>query len=222
MCLTLAAVGCSRRPVVSTGVSPTIDETEPVVVAGHFEFPSDRGGQLLAELLTTPGNKEGRQAEDQPGPQRFPESPAVRVPELPLTPVETGPPRLLPASPARPFLPEVLPEDAPFAHHTIEAGLPETPRLVAASGVRLPSAAIDRVPALPILAAAHADRAPLDDLTWEVSLGAALAAPFPGRLLPAPFMKFILPDPFEHRETARLQQPRAENQPPASSSRLPK
>ena len=59
---------------------------------------------------------------------------------------------------------------------------------------------------LPPLAKFQVDRAPLADVTGEVSREAVLRNSIPLRVTPEPFVRYWLPDPFEFR-SAKLPAP---------------
>jgi hypothetical protein len=180
----------------------------PPAPADGFAFPADRGGPLLARLLTPP--EPPRSVTDPPaGPLPRKGVAAVERPEPPLSAVVARPPaatrrpsgKLAPRPPAESFTASELLGPGPPEGVTMPAGLPP----------RVASIDVSRPPALPLTPRPTADRASLDDPTAEFSAQQAVAAPPPGRTSPAPFVRINLPDPFEHASAVRLRTPPADD-----------
>jgi hypothetical protein len=186
-----------------------------------FRFPSDHGGQLLGKLLPPSGKVSP--VEDRPAPRRFPDSPAVRTPPVPVPPGADEVVRLPEPRPAQPARPGPVPEALPLLGYRETPQPPEANSLTAGELVRAPSSDVNRPMPLPLLGALAPDRVPLDDPTSDQSVAAALAGQMPDRTTPAPFLKLTLPDPFENRQTVRLRtMPVEESTPIAAAPRGPK
>ncbi len=110
-------------------------------------------------------------------------------------------PRLPAELPQVALLPRSLPAEAPLSRQPTDTTTPEQQPLPAKPLVRLPSVNVEAPVELPPLAKFQPERAPLTDVTGEVSRAAVLAEPVPVRATPEPFARFVLPDPFEFRAT---------------------
>jgi hypothetical protein len=165
------------------------------VPAAEFRFPDDRGGLLLARLLTP--ERQPLPSDITPGGARpRTRSYGLNDPISVLPPVAVILPQLPPGPGRTKVMPHLLLEE------TLE-GMGEPSRLALAplpegQRIRQSAADINQPAPLPILAALPlTDRASLDDPTTEVSLADAILGIIPMRTAPAPFQKQILPDPFE-------------------------
>jgi hypothetical protein len=186
-----------------------------------FHFPADHGGQLLGNLLLPSGKVSP--VDDRPAPRRFPDSPAVEAPQVPVPPSPGDLVRLPEPKASQPARPGPLPEGLPLLSYKGTPQPPEASSLPAGVLVRLPSPDVNRPVPLPLLGDLAPDRAPFDDPTAEHSLATALAAQMPERTNPAPFLRLTLPDPFENRQTVRLRTlPAEESTPIAAAPRGPK
>ncbi len=182
-----------------------------------FRFPDDKGGALLARLLSpsldpkTPVVKQ---------PRRLPPPASLESPTLPLAPVVVSLPRVS-LTPKRPGLTPrlVLDETLDGAGSPI---LPQSRALVTGDKTRMPSVDVNQPVALPVLARPTPDRASLEDPTTEASAAAAVSAPAPQRTASLPFQRLSVPDPFEHRTAVHLKEtPADETTPPLGSPRTP-
>ncbi len=161
-----------------------------------FRFPNDRGGALLARLLTPERQPLPADRPTGPRPRAVPRSLDNPAPELP--PVATLVPHLPAGSGRTKLMPRLTLEE------TLD-GMAEPSRLSLAplpegERIRLPAADFNQPVPLPVLAQPLPDRASLDDPTTEVSLAEAVMGVVPPRTTPTPFWKQTLPDPFEFRQ----------------------
>jgi hypothetical protein len=232
MAAVLAIAGCSQRyqPLAPQGSAQHsaagsvagAGEEEEALAGERFTYGRDEGGMMLAQVLppveklppyTPPGFGEAL---------RCPESSAVLLPEGALSPLTPDVPESRLEKPLPALRPQILPEEPPLARDVLEPDVPAPPYLLTGAPVRLPVMDPEQPMPVPILAEAHADKAPTGaDLTGDVSTAAALKATLPDRTAPAPFLRLVLPDPFEHSRTVRLSSPPPEGQLPAAVPRLP-
>jgi hypothetical protein len=183
---------------------PSDQDTTPPNTPSEFIFPTDKGGQLLAEKLRPanqitplPANSPA-QSKSRYGP------PAVENPDLPLPATAIPGPSSIPNPKAKPVRPALIHREPPLFRQRIELADPDSVKLPAGPRIAWPSPDVNQPIPLPILARQVHDRASLDDPSGEASLAAALAPTVPDRTTPAPFLKLNLPDPFEHRNAVRL------------------
>jgi hypothetical protein len=169
---------------------------------GSFAFPSDRGGELLAELLVPP--EKGRPAiELASDKRRVGDSVGALEPAPLYMPSETARARPVLEKPLTPRKPGAVPEAVPFLDQLTSPRLPETTTLVVDSRIRTPAPDVNEPLPLPILGERVTDRASLDDPTLEASVALALAASPPRRATRLPFIRLTLPNPFENRDALR-------------------
>lgn len=121
----------------------------------------------------------------------------------------------------RPVRPRLLPEEPPLSRSLFTPVLPESPKLPAGAGVRLPSPPVDEPPPLPILAQRPVDRGAPEDPTAAFAALTALSARLPDRLTPVPFLRVVIPDPFAHYREVRSGKEPVEENLPLMTPRLP-
>jgi hypothetical protein len=163
-----------------------------------FRFPDDRAGPILSQTLPPSEKLPAPSGRDAPAPRSLPPPDHLDKPSLPLPPSQVDMPRL-PAGKTPSLRPSSLPEELPLLGNKADPLPPEVQHLYAGDRIRVPSVDVNKPIPLPILAQPVSTRAPLDEVTSDASLAAALAAIPPGRTTPAPFLKQNLPDPFENR-----------------------
>jgi hypothetical protein len=227
----VALSGCSRTavtlapPYAGAGQEVRLTTNAPqesnqaTAATEGFRLPDDHGGELLAKVLT-PEVRPATQ-DDLTGPRRFPRSPAVETPAIPVPPGQADVVRLPRSNAGSTVRPGPLPEDLPLAGYHDTPPPPEPKTLLTGERVRVPSEDVNQPVPLPLLGQVTPDRAPLDAPTAEHSLAAAVAAQMPARTNPAPFVKLTVPDPFENRQTVRLPAMPPEEVAPARVSRKP-
>jgi hypothetical protein len=231
----IALTGCQRTATLDPAQAVAADQQaangdkasqgdpgkEPAGAGDGFRFPNDHGGQLLGKLLPPSGKVSP--VDDRPAPRRFPDTPAVETPQVPVPPSPGEIVRLPEPKASQPVRPGLVPEGLPLLGYKGMPQPPEANSLTAGELVRVPSLDVNRPMPLPLLGALAPDRVPLDDPTSDHSLAAALAAQMPDRTTPAPFLKLTLPDPFENRQTVRLRtMPVEESTPIAAAPRGPR
>jgi hypothetical protein len=194
------AAGCARKqdkPVVivcdGPGSMHVSDDAPPAGEA--FQLPADVGGKALGKVLPPTGRPGVLENPSRTAPA---EAPAPKLAVLRPTLPEMPPP-----SPKVPELgkgprPRTVTEEALDEGFGTPA-LPERPGFEPGEKAKEPSESVHVPPPLPYLAAAPADRVPLDDPTLEASTAAVLAAPLPERTTPLPFVRLSVPEPFEWR-----------------------
>jgi hypothetical protein len=227
-CLVSLGVGCGR-PTVPVALEPIPVESIPTAVleikaappqpaeaaSDGFQFPSDRGGKLLADLLP-PQPRQSRLPSDPPTERVRFSIPRGLVPSELALPANVAEPPLIAPVRRRPAQPAPLGEGLPLVEVSSDPRVPARAELPAGERVREWSPKVEEPSALPILAQKQGEPANSDDLTSEVSLAAALAAAPPRRETPAPLLHLTLPDPFEFRHSARLQTELPESTTPVS------
>jgi hypothetical protein len=224
--LTVTLAGCARPIAPAADEGPGAvrvargqqSESEP----GAFVFPSDRGGELLAELLPPahrdpPRPARGSVRSPHAAPPRGLEHPEVAaaagLPSLPRARLDSRPA----VSRPRPLLDEPLPNEPGLR------GLPEEPVVPPGQRLRLPSPDAALPVPLPLFAQPQPDRASFDDPTNAAAAAAALVETPPPRTAPAPFLRLSLPEPFENRRTVRTATPLPDEAMPAPAvPRLPR
>jgi hypothetical protein len=183
-----------------------------------FQYPSDKGGQLLSALL--PPSDKQKVSTPNATRREFPGLRSLELPETPLLPSQASGvtlPRAVPPS----LKPSHAQEESPLTAARGQPLRPPTPTLLTGLLVRTASEPVETPTNVPILARPVLDRASLDDPTREASLEAALMAVPPARPGPAPFVKLTAPDPFENRETVKVRTPTVESGLPISTSPRP-
>jgi hypothetical protein len=165
--------------------------TEP----NAFQFPDDRAGKIL--LQTLPPSEKSPAVGDTAAPRPIAPPAHLDKPSLPLPPAQADMSRL-PAGKSPSPRPRSLPEELPLNGNKSDPLAPEVQHLYAGDRIRVPSVDVNKPIPLPILAQPVSTHAPLDEVTSDASLAAALAATPPARTTPAPFLKQNLPDPFEN------------------------
>jgi hypothetical protein len=188
--------GENRPPSDISGPFGVIMSAEEWNPDDSFRFPDDRAGKILSQTL--PPSEESPAAHDAPAPRHQPPPVHLDKPSLPLPPSQAEMPRL-PAGKSPLLRPRSLPEELPLLGHKADPLAPEVQHLYAGKRIRVPSVDVNKPIPLPNLAQPVSTRAPLDEVTSDASLAAALAATPPARTTPAPFLKQNLPDPFENR-----------------------
>lgn len=225
--LLITQTGCSKRTGVSIAQNSEAAQDPKIAAkddrpAGSFAFPDDKGGKLLAELLTTAGGSDGtpagkRDKRAMPLPLKGPA--ALEHPDM--QPPQTGASPGLPSATLTPkpvpVKPHSLPEEAPLLRYSLDAvTIPRRDDLPAGPRTRIDSIDVDKPTGIPILAQPVPDRASLEDPSKNMSTLSALAVILPERNGPTPFLKLTLPDPFENSQTVRLRTLPAEEATPTS------
>ena len=189
---------------VQTEPAKQPDET-PAVATKPFAFPDDKGGKLLAGLLSPkPPAIKSDKAEITQRERRLPEflnSALVGQPDAADAPAR------LQLPPRREFQPTTLPEKiiTDFAPNT--PSLPPLPTPEIGSLHKQPMRDPSQPADLPILANKPVtDRAPLEDPTVEFTAQSVVSLLLPLREALAPFMKLTIPEPFEGAGQPALKQ----------------
>lgn len=212
----LTQLSCKpSRPVVQAEagepkpLSPVIKiEQEPKPVeepAGPPAFANDSGGKILARLLppqSPPKLSPGFRNE----PKTRPGLLTLERAELPQNSPSTNPIGLPPQKKSA-LRPRLLPDAVPLSEYTAEPTPPHRLELPLAQLVRTPSRDVNLPIGLSVQARYQADRASVDDPTFEFSLERSQSDPLPLRQTPAPFVRVNLPEPFENRAEVRTQVP---------------
>jgi hypothetical protein len=184
-----------------------------------FQFPSDRGGELLSKELTSPAT---RPLAEPVTKQRRGKVPAyLESPDLPLPPSVAD--RAMPfrETPARkPILPRLVTPE-PLFDQALQVALPQAVPMPGGARTREAGMDINKPAPLPILGQPVPDRASLADATADASAAAVVAAPMPVRRLNVPFLRLALPDPFENYRPLRLPLPPESTDPVTASPRVP-
>jgi hypothetical protein len=225
--LALAVPGCGQRPIeLEAEREPAPASTNQPQSPGEIVeetgsgFPTDRGGALLAEVLSPSGKGRSNSAA-----VMSPHRQLARDPEPPLSPLSLGDAPLPHPALEKPLKlqrPAEIPDGPPLVDRLASPPLPQKQPLPAGARLRVPSPDVNQPPPLPYLGQPKPDRAPLDDPTVDASLALALTLSPPLRMMPAPFIRLFLPNPFEHRDTGRLRQPLEESAMPlATTPRTP-
>ncbi len=187
-----------------------------------FPFPKDRGGKLLADLLPPSEQLPSLPSDHPSGPRRFAPPPTLERTELPLPPSQAVLPRPRGGMTLHSSRPPALREELPLADYRGEPLPPQRPQLAAGPRFREWSPDLSQPLPLPVLGRKQLELAPVDDLTAEVSLAAALTTLALQRGKPAPFLRLTLPDPFEHRHAVGFRKELTEQPTPVTASpRLP-
>src|SRR5262249_53638592 len=132
-----------------------------VAARDGFPFPTDRGGQLLGQLLAPSDKAITPSGNNRLAPLHLPGPLDRKGLEASLPPLAPDLPRSAVTPSAPPARPRPLPEEPPLVRSFFDPLMPQALTLPAGAGVRLPSLAIDRPPPLPILAQPQPDRASL-------------------------------------------------------------
>ncbi|MBL8794844.1 MAG: hypothetical protein JNM56_13125 [Planctomycetia bacterium] len=229
----LSLSGCARTsivaedaPLLTTGNALVAAQAQPAAAQAQpaagdqqaFQFPADKGGQALGQLLRPPQQLPGDGA--QPGPQPLAPPLGVAQPEVALTPVQSLPPSV-PLPRALNLQPRLLAEGAPFTGYRDEPGAPGRRELASGAPIALPRRDLNQPVPLGYLGLQLPDRVPVDDPTGDASVDAALAATPPARTDAVPFAPHNLPDPFQNAQTVKLRTPPPEDPTPSSSAPRP-
>ncbi len=238
-CVILIAVlltGCGRQPRAVTvdistpeegndptgpGQSPGLVHPGAEAATDGFDFPNDRGGKLLADLLAPSAKAEPLPSDLPAKPLRFPTPHSLERTDLPLPPSEAELPRKHSSEKLRPTRPRSVPEEQPLSEYRSDPTLPQHVLLPAGERAREWSPEINEPIPLPILAQKQSETPSADDATSEVSLAAALATVPPPRTTPAPLLRLTLPEPFEFRKAVRLRAEPAESPVPIAATPRP-
>ena len=191
--------------------SPVKSDVEP---GGTFQFPNDRGGKLLANLLPPPQLVDSEGNGSRIPKRRFAPQPLLDRQELPLQSSAAEMTKLL--SEANALRPRPAPpsEESPIMSVRSDNGIPERGAFAPGEKISVSSANPEGAAALPILAIKSSDP-PVEDPTLDWTGTAALKSPPPQRTGPAPFVKQLLPDPYENRPAAKVK-----NTPPEEATPL--
>lgn len=212
---TTVAVAPPVREVAAPPVPVVADDGKP------FQFPADKGGKVLANLLKPEDRLASPLHDLPPGPLTQAPPSAIGHPSVPLPGTPAG--SVSPPAPKAPALrPHMLPEGAPFSAYQRDPSTPAQREFATGVTIGLPSRDVARPVSLGYLGLPSLDRIPLEEPTAEASLASALAAAPPERTTPIPFTPLNLPDPFANAQTVKLRTPPAEETSPlASQPRLP-
>jgi hypothetical protein len=229
-CLLLSVSGCGRSAVVVAPEVPAADLPAERVVraqagesegeATRFPFPEDRGGALLARVLSPTETAAPQEERRTSGPTRSPAPRRLELPASPLPPGDASLPRLPLERSKRMIRPRLVVEE------TLDGWADPVPpagqKLYAGERAREVSEDANRPAPLPILAQPVADRASLDDPTADASLAAVTSGALPRRLQPAPFLRLVLPDPYENRRPLGVAAPAEDTAPSTATPLLPR
>jgi hypothetical protein len=230
LCACLAAsLGCGRPAVVApSGDSLAAAEPSPHSAKDAdkeadgppFRFPDDAGGALLAKALP-PTDVKGPLRAPSVGPRRLAPLAGFDAPPLMPPPSQNMPLRPPAGRNRKPLAPH-LTVDETLGMGRGDPELPQPRSFVTGARIRLPSVDANQPIPLPILAHPTADRAPLDDPTFEASTEAALAAPMPQRTKAVPYIRVRLPDPFDNRRPISFPVPADDGEPRTGTVHPPK